>query len=122
MTTLAVLGAMAVAQDIKPEPKTFTLDCAGGDCSILKGKPQTGGMRGGSVKLKPGESVGWHSTAHNEEALIILRGTGLAQMEGHADMTLSEKTLAYIPTATRHNVTNTGTDVLEYVWLVAPVQ
>jgi mannose-6-phosphate isomerase-like protein (cupin superfamily) len=28
--------------------------------------------------------------------------------------------LAYIPPATRHNVTNTGAQLLEYVWLVAP--
>lgn len=26
---------------------------------------------------------------------------------------------AYIPPATRHNVTNNGTQILEYVWLVA---
>jgi mannose-6-phosphate isomerase-like protein (cupin superfamily) len=28
--------------------------------------------------------------------------------------------LVYIPPATRHNVTNTGNDVLEYVYVVAP--
>jgi mannose-6-phosphate isomerase-like protein (cupin superfamily) len=33
---------------------------------------------------------------------------------------LTEKMLAYIPPATRHNVTNNGSQVLEYVWVVAP--
>lgn len=117
---LATLSVFSLAQSAKPLPKTFTLNCSAGDCPLLKGRPQTGGMRGGSVSLKPGESVGWHSTAGNEESLIILRGSGVAKIEGGADMPLSEKTLAYIPPATRHNVTNTGTNVLEYVWIVAP--
>jgi len=99
---------------------TFALDCAGGDCPLLKGTPQTSGMRGGSVKLKPGESVGWHSTSANEEALVILHGSGVANIEGHPDVPLAEKMLAYIPPATRHNVTNNGSQVLEYVWVVAP--
>jgi len=106
----------------KREPLTFALDCAAGDCPLLKGTPQTGGMRGGSVKLKPGESVGWHSTSGNEEALVILHGKGAANIEGHVDVPLHEKMLAYIPPATRHNVTNTGTEILEYVWVVAPTK
>jgi len=72
------------------------------------------------VKLKPGESVGWHSTSSNEEALVILHGSGVANIEGHPDVPLTERMLAYIPPATRHNVTNNGSHVLEYVWLVAP--
>jgi quercetin dioxygenase-like cupin family protein len=117
---LILLSVLAVGQDVKPEPKTFPLNCVGGDCPLLTGRPQTAGMRGGSVKLKPGDSVGWHTTASNEEALVILHGTGVAKIEGHADVPLSERTLAYIPPTTRHNVTNTGTDVMEYVWVVAP--
>ena len=113
-------GVVAAQERAKREPMTFALDCAGGDCPLLKGAPQTSGMRGGSVKLKPGESVGWHSTAANEEALVILHGSGVANIEGHPDVPLTEKMLAYIPPATRHNVTNNGTQVLEYVWVVAP--
>jgi mannose-6-phosphate isomerase-like protein (cupin superfamily) len=104
----------------KREPLTFLLDCANGDCPLLKGAPQTSGMRGGSVKLRPGESVGWHSTDEHEEALVILHGTGAVNIEGHTDIPVHEKLLAYIPPGTRHNVTNTGTELLEYVWVVAP--
>jgi mannose-6-phosphate isomerase-like protein (cupin superfamily) len=78
-------------------------------------------MRGGSVKLQPGESVGWHSTSSNEEALVILHGSGVANIEGHPDVPLKENILGYIPPPTRHNVTNNGSLVLEYVWVVAPV-
>jgi hypothetical protein len=45
----------------KHDPITFASDCAGGDCPLLMGPPQTSGMRGGSAERKPGESVGWHS-------------------------------------------------------------
>lgn len=74
------------------------------------------------MRLKPGESVGWHSTGQNEEALTILKGSGAAKIEDHADVPLHAKMLAYIPPGTRHNVTNTGTEVLEYVWVVAPAK
>ncbi len=117
------LGFQIVAQEPAPkrEPLTFSLDCAGGDCPLLKGPPQTSGMRGGSVTLKPGQSVGWHSTGQNEEALTILHGNGAANIEGLADVPLHANMLAYIPPNTRHNVTNTGTELLEYVWVVAPL-
>lgn len=115
-----LLGIIAAQEHAKREPMTFSLQCVGGDCPLLKGSPQTSGMRGGSVKLKPGESVGWHSTSANEEALVILHGSGVAHVEGHSDVPLAENMLAYIPPATRHNVTNTGTQTLEYVWVVAP--
>jgi quercetin dioxygenase-like cupin family protein len=115
---LAVRARQGAASKL---PATFALDCPGGDCPLLKGEPQTNGMRGGAVKLKPGESVGWHSTNQNEEALVILHGSGAAKIEGGADVPLHEKMMAYIPPATRHNVTNTGSEALEYVWVVAPV-
>lgn len=118
---LSLLFSVIAAQEhAKREPMTFALECPGGDCPLLRGEPQTGGMRGGAVKLKPGESVGWHSTSGNEEALVILHGSGAAHVEGHPDVPLKENMLAYIPPATRHNVTNTGTQTLEYVWVVAP--
>ncbi len=116
-------AALLIADQVKERrPLTFVLDCAGGDCPLLKGAPQTSGMRGGAVLLKARESVGWHSTNENEEALTILRGSGTVNVEGQTDVPVHEKMLAYIPPGTRHNVTNTGTDVLEYVWVVAPVK
>ena len=118
---LTWVALMLAAQERpRPEPMTFALNCAGRDCPLLKGTPQTSGMRGGFVTLKPGESVGWHTTSANEEALVILHGSGIANVEGHSDVALIEKMLAYIPSGTRHNVTNNGSGILEYVWVVAP--
>ena len=118
---VCVVGVGADENTTRKWPLTFSLDCAGGDCPLLKGAPQTSGMRGGSVKLKPGESVGWHSTNKNEEALVILHGSGVAKIEGGADVALHEKMMVYIPPTERHNVTNTGSEPMEYVWVVAPV-
>jgi quercetin dioxygenase-like cupin family protein len=120
----AIVGAMqSFSRDAADKkPMAMALECAGGDCPLLKGAPQTAGMRGGNVRLKPGASVGWHSTEQNEEALVILRGAGAANIEGQPDLALSEHQLAYIPPQTKHNVTNTGAQEMEYVWIVAPAQ
>lgn len=103
------------------QPLTLPLACDGGDCPLLKGAPQTTGMRSGFVRLKPGESVGWHTTGQQEEALVILRGQGEAKIEGRARLRVAAQMLVYIPPAAKHNVTNTGKELLEYVYVVAPV-
>jgi mannose-6-phosphate isomerase-like protein (cupin superfamily) len=79
-------------------------------------------MRSGFVRLKPGETVGWHTTGQNEETLVILRGQGEALIEGQPKLTFVAPRLAYIPPASRHNVTNTGKEPLEYVYVVAPAK
>jgi mannose-6-phosphate isomerase-like protein (cupin superfamily) len=117
---LAMALSFAQTPVLKHEATTIPLGCATGDCTLLKGMPQTAGLRSGYVRLKPGESVGWHSTGQNEEALVILHGKGEARIEGAVSMPIAEHMLSYIPPATRHNVTNTGTELLEYVYVVAP--
>ena len=120
----AIAGAVRLfsQEALGKKPLTIALECPGGDCPLLKGPPQTAGMRVGNVRLKPGDSVGWHSTQQQEEALVILRGAGAANIEGQPDLALSEHQLAYIPPQTKHNVTNTGAQEMEYVWIVAPAQ
>lgn len=102
-------------------PLSFHLECASSDCPLLRGAPQTTRMRSGFVRLRPGESVGAHSTQEHEEALVVLQGQGKAQVEGREAVPISSRMLAYIPPRSRHNVTNTGTEVLEYVYVVAPI-
>jgi mannose-6-phosphate isomerase-like protein (cupin superfamily) len=77
-------------------------------------------MRSGFVRLKPGQSVGWHTTGRNEESLVILRGEGTALIEGQPKRSFAAPHFLYIPPATRHNVESTGAGVLEYVYIVAP--
>ena len=98
----------------------MSLDCAANDCPLLRGFPQTAGLRSGFVRLKPGDTVGWHTTGQKEETLVILHGKGEAEIEGAAAMPIAEKMIAYIPPAMRHNVKNTGDAPLEYMYIVAP--
>ena len=79
-------------------------------------------MRSGFVRLKPGATVGWHTTGKNEEALVILRGQGEALIDGQTSQPFTASAFVYIPPATRHNVVNTGKDPLEYVYVVAPAK
>jgi oxalate decarboxylase/phosphoglucose isomerase-like protein (cupin superfamily) len=110
------------SQMSRPQPLTLPLECPKGDCPLLQGAPQTTGMRSGFVRLKPGETVGWHTTGQNEEALVIIRGQGEALIEGQQKVTFAAPMLAYIPPASRHNVANTGKEPLEYVYVVAPAK
>jgi len=121
--TLLFLVLLPISSETSPpQPLTLPLRCAAGDCPLLRGIPQTAGMRGGFVRLKPRESVGWHTTGKNEEALVILHGGGKALIEGQPGRVFAAPMLVYIPPATRHNVTNTGEELLEYVYVVAPAK
>src|SRR5271169_4952807 len=97
---LVIAGLPISSQTPKPQPLTLALQCAGGDCPLLKGVPQTAGMRSGYVRLKPAEAVGWHTTGKNEESLVILSGRGEARLEGQEPRPFSAPALVYIPPAT----------------------
>jgi mannose-6-phosphate isomerase-like protein (cupin superfamily) len=66
--------------------------------------------------------VAHYTTGNNEEALVILRGRGAALIDGQGSQTFVAPAFAYIPPATRHNVSNTGKELLEYVYVVAPAK
>jgi mannose-6-phosphate isomerase-like protein (cupin superfamily) len=118
---LAVLAPLT-CQAPPSRPLAISLQCTSGDCPLLKGAPQTAGMRSGFVRLKPGATVGWHTTGKHEEVLVILHGQGEALIDGQAKHAFVAPAFAYIPPATRHNVLNTGKDALEYVYVVAPAE
>ena len=121
--TLAILfyGMSPLAsQAPSRQALVLPLECSTADCALLRGAPQTAGMRSGFVRLKPGQSVGWHSTGQNEESLIILHGAGDALIEGQSKRSFVAPQFLYIPPATTHNVENSGREVLEYVYVVAP--
>ena len=129
LAVIAVAGILLTSTSLplapqtpKPRALTLPLECPQGDCPLLRGAPQTAGMRSGFVRLKPGETVGWHTTGNNEESLVILHGRGEARLEGQPARSFAAPQLVYIPPSTRHNVANTGKEVLEYVYVVAPAQ
>ena len=123
ITTGLFLATISIsAQTAKPHPLTVPLQDAPADRSLLEGVPQTTGMRSGFVRLKPGETVGWHTTGKNEEALVILHGQGKALIDGQPAQPFVAPAFVYISPATRHNVENTGKEPLEYVYVVAPAK
>jgi quercetin dioxygenase-like cupin family protein len=119
---LLIAAAYLWPQTPGPRPLTIPLTCSQGDCPVLTGTPQTTGMRSGFVRLKPGQTVGWHTTGKNEEALVVLHGKGNALIDGQPSLPFIAPALVYIPPATRHNVENTGSGLLEYEYVVAPAK
>ncbi len=89
---------------------------------VFKGPPQTHTMRSGYMVLAPSKSVGKHSTRAYEEAVIVLAGKGEMRITGGPTLELSAVSIAYCPPMTEHDVVNTGSDTLRYVWLVAKAQ
>jgi len=88
---------------------------------LLAGEPQTSGMRSGRVYLAPGEECGLHSTKANEEVLVFLSGTGEAIISQKDHYKIGSGKVSYIPPHTDHNIKNTGSEPLVYIYCVAPV-
>jgi mannose-6-phosphate isomerase-like protein (cupin superfamily) len=87
---------------------------------ILEGKPQTHGMRSGRVYLEPGKACGQHSTKNHEELLVFLTGQGELALGNGDRLAVGAGKVAYIPPETLHDVQNTGTGPLVYIYCVAP--
>ncbi|MBN2130957.1 MAG: cupin domain-containing protein [Sedimentisphaerales bacterium] len=87
---------------------------------ILEGQPQTRGMRSGRVYLEAGKACGQHSTKNHEELLVFLTGEGEVQIGETDRLAIGAGKVAYIPPQTLHDVHNTGTGPLAYIYCVAP--
>ena len=104
----------------RPKPFVRELD-AGGELHLpLLTEENASRMRAGMVTLGPGEECGRHSTEDYEELLIILEGSGEAELEGHGALAAAAGQVVYIPPGTFHNVRQRGDGPLRYVYVVAP--
>lgn len=109
----------AKAQAPQPQAKVVALDTHGKDyLPLLSGPPETVTMRSGLVVLAPQKSVGKHTTGQNEEILIVLEGRGEMLFHDHT-LPVEANHAIYCPPQTEHDVRNTGTGVLRYVYVVA---
>ncbi len=88
---------------------------------LLDGRPQTCGMRSGRVYLPPGQACGQHSTKNREELLVFLSGEGELIIGEEDSYQVSRGKASYIPPHTDHDVKNTGSEPLVYVYCVAPI-
>jgi mannose-6-phosphate isomerase-like protein (cupin superfamily) len=90
---------------------------------LLTGKPQTRGMRSGRVYLRPGQSCGEHSTGGHEEQLVFLAGSGTAYWGPDKNpVAVGVGKVLYFPPQMQHNIHNTGTEPLVYIYCVIPVK
>ena len=112
-------GPVALASD-RPTAKAIRLESGGSNyLPLLQGPPETVSMRSGLVTLAPGKSVGKHSTKGNEEILVVLDGRGEMRITGGATLPFGKETALYCPPNTEHDVVNTGTATLRYVYVVS---
>lgn len=88
---------------------------------LIPGAPTTFGMKSGRVYLEPGQDCGVHSTEDREEQLVFLQGEGTAEIAGEK-LSVGAGKVCYIPPQTEHNIRNTGSEPLVYIFCVAPVQ
>ena len=88
---------------------------------LLRGTPQTCGMRSGRVYLAPGKACGQHSTKDHEELLVFLAGRGELIIGEKERFQVGQGKVSYIPRQTNHDVKNTGAEPLIYIYCVAPV-
>jgi quercetin dioxygenase-like cupin family protein len=106
-----------------PRAKVIKADVHGQDyVRLLGGPPETCSMRSGAVTLQPGQTIGWHSTRANEEAIIVLEGEGTLLLNKDQNLSLRAGEVAYCPPETEHDVRNSGSGVLRYIYVVAKAQ
>ena len=107
-----------------PEPMVIELNDKQEYQRILGGtekEPKTFGMRAGRSYIKPGGECGLHNTGDAEEVLVFLSGSGQLLIKDRPALAVEKGKAAYIPPNTDHNVKNTDTEPLVYVYCVAPV-
>jgi mannose-6-phosphate isomerase-like protein (cupin superfamily)/predicted enzyme related to lactoylglutathione lyase len=111
---------MALAQSDKPAAKAVPLQQkSAGYQELLSGPPTSAGMKSGLVVLAPGKSVGKHSTGDHEEMVIVLEGAGQMVLADGKRIEISPAAAAYSPPGTEHDVINTGSGLLRYIYVVS---
>ena len=86
---------------------------------ILGGPPETTCLKSGCVIIEPGKSVGKHSTNGYEELIVPLEGEGELRVDGMEPLAVRTGQVLYTPPQTAHDVFNTGTQPLKYIYVVA---
>src|SRR3972149_7464995 len=86
---------------------------------LLGGPPETASLRSGLVTLAPGASIEKHNTENYEEMLVPLEGEGAVRITGQTPARIRPGLITHAPAHTEHDVTNTGTTRLRYIFIVA---
>lgn len=105
------------------EPRIIDADNEGKSyLRLIGGPPDSVTVRSGKVLLLPGETVGEHSTGDYEEVIIVLEGEGQFLFGEGQPLTFDAGKVLYCPPNTNHNMKNTGSTPLQYIYVVAKAQ
>ena len=77
------------------------------------------GVKSGHIVLKKGENIGEHTTDKQEEVIIILKGKGQAKIGNDRILNIGRGKVLYIPPYTFHDIINTGSGILEYIFIIS---
>jgi mannose-6-phosphate isomerase-like protein (cupin superfamily) len=121
MMLLPFFNQAAFSQtNTQPKPQIIALKIDSDQYQeILDGPPSSLGMYSGLVSLMPGDTVGHHNTEIYEEMLVILSGQGEMILEKGNALPLKYGVVAYCPPHTEHDVKNTGTAPLKYIYIAS---
>lgn len=75
------------------------------------------GLRAGSVFLKPGGVMDWHSTKRREELLIVLTGRIQVEARPRRRMLVSQGQSLLLPTGTWHRILNRSRRRAHYLYV-----
>ncbi len=89
---------------------------------LLSPQAQTCALKSGFVNLKPGEEIGEHSTEEREEVIVVLNGRGVVYYSEGSCLDIEADCVVYMPPNTKHNVKNTGSELLSYIFVVVLVK
>lgn len=104
----------------RPEIKAIPFDAIDQPYALLlKGPPETRSFRSGLVTLAPGKSIGVHNSGINEEMLVPLEGEGELRFPDRPALALRPGVVTYAPAHSEHDVINTGTGRLRYIFILA---
>lgn len=109
-------------REAKPSPDVRVVALEPGDSPyllLLEGPPHTHSLRSGLVTLAPGKSIGVHNSGVNEEMLVPLEGTGELRFPDRPAIALRPGVVTYAPAHSEHDVFNTGTERLRYIFILA---
>jgi mannose-6-phosphate isomerase-like protein (cupin superfamily) len=109
-----------MGKNLKPFTKKLPDDKT--NYHLLLDEEVTETFRAGLVTLGAGDSVGIHNTNSHEEVITVLHGTGEMEIKGNKNIPIEQGMIAYVPPFTEHNVRNTGSSELKYIFLVTKVQ
>ena len=124
VATMLAGRAASLAED-QSAPQIRSIALEPGDQSyflLLKGPPETKSFRSGLVTLAPGKSIGVHNSGVNEEMIVPLEGQGELRFSNHPPLLIKSGLITYAPAHTEHDVINTGSGPLRYIFITAKAE